>query len=292
MRRLCYVGVAILLAGCASTTPSSQPPAVVIPVPPAAPDPKAVPSVSPAPAAAGAYDVWTEEVTRHEKLTPLATCQIGPVDMTTSLVVENRVLARDGATATRLSLRVVQDREQGEGTPPSPSLEGKSYVAEQTAKGITVQDGAGRAVPAEEARRVRALAATALGWPGAARDAAKLADAVRAIVDAHMHGVPATDVKTTVRAAGTRRESWGDALAFDVALHATEADAGMCHRWTNDAQLAGELLLRPSDGALVSLRLSGPTSDTEAVCQGNTTPRTCNRGDITFEVHQPCFASP
>ena len=38
--------------------------------------------------------------------------------------------------------------------------------------------------------------------------------------------------------------------------------------------------------------MSGPTSDTEAVCQGNTRPRTCNEGDITFEVRQPCFASP
>jgi hypothetical protein len=134
--------------------------------------------------------------------------------------------------------------------------------------------------------------ATTHGWPGASRDPPKQEDAVRAVVDAHMHGVPASDVKTTVREAGTRHESWGDALVFDVTLHATESDAGMCHRWTNDAKLTGELLLRAGDGALVNMRLSGPTSDTEAVCQGNTTPRTCNKGDITFEVHRPCFASP
>jgi hypothetical protein len=293
MKRLCYAGIAVFVAGCAPETSVRQPPAVVIPVPPAAPDRQPDPGVAPGAApSGGACGTWTEQVTRHEKITPVATCQIVPVDLTTTLVVEDRVLAREGGSPTQMSLRVVRDGEQAKGAPPPAGLEGKTYVASLTPAGITVQYESGKPVPDDEARRVRALAATMLGWPGASADAAKLGDAVTAVVDAHMHGVPASNVKTTVRAAGTRRESWGDALVYDVTLHATESDAGMCHRWTNESKLTGELLLRRSDGALVSLRLSGPTSDTEAVCQGNTTPKTCNQGEITFEVRQPCFASP
>lgn len=293
MRRLLHALLVLLPAGCATTTPAPQPPVAVIPVPPTVPDTRGstTPSPPPEPSGVGVGSTWTTELSRHEKLTPVARCQIVPVDMTTALVAEQRVTAIEDGRPSALAVRITSDREQGKGDAPLPSLEGKSYVVESSARGLVVRTAAGGPVPENEAHRVAALASTALGWPGAA-DPAKLADAVRAVVDAHMHGVPATKVDVAVHAEGPRHESWGDAIAFDVTLHATESDAGMCHRWTNDAKLAGEMLLRASDGALVSLRLAGPTSDTEAVCQGNTTPHTCNAGVITFEVRQPTFAAP
>jgi len=294
MRRFFYALLVLLSAGCAATTPAPQPPVAVIPVPPAVPDTEGSSTPSqppPKPSGVGFGSTWTTELSRHEKLTPVARCQIVPVDMTTALAAEQSVTAFEDGRPTALAVRITSDREQGKGDAPLPSLEGKSYVVESSAHGLVVRTTAGGPVPGDEARRVAALASTTLGWPGAA-DPAKLADAVRAVVDAHMHGVPATKVDVAVHAEGPRHESWGDAIAFEVTLHATESDSGMCHHWTNDAKLAGEMLLRASDGALVSLRLAGPTSDTEAVCQGNTTPHTCNEGVIDFDVRQPALAAP
>jgi hypothetical protein len=288
----------LLPPGCAAATPAPQPPVAVIPVPPAVPDTKgsaAAAPTPPEPSGVGVGSTWTTELSRREELAPVARCQIVPVEMTTALAAEQRVTAVDDGRPTEVAVRIIQDREQAKGSPPPPSLEGKSYVVEGSEHGLVVHTAAGGPVPQDEARRVAALASTTIGWPGlnprADIDTSALGDAVRAVVDAHMHGVPATKVDVQVHACGRRRESWGDAFAFDVTLYATESDAGMCHRWTNDARLAGELLLRARDGALVSLRLAGPTSDTEAVCQGNTTPRTCNEGAITFEVRQPTFAA-
>lgn len=240
---------------------------------------------------------------RHEKTAAVGRCQVVPVDAASQLVVEDHVLS-----PTKLALRIVQDRETAIGLDPGVSLDGKSYVAEQTAKGLDVRSASGAAVPDDEAQRVRRLAAVAVGWPGAdvaahmpaqGADVPALASALTAVVDASVHGTPPGALKARARFAGVRHEAWGDALAFEMTLGASESDAGMCHRWTNDARLAGEVLLRVRDGALVSLRLRGPVTNTEALCAegarqtgASAAPRTCNRGELSFELHQPCFAGP
>ena len=87
-------------------------------------------------------------------------------------------------------------------------------------------------------------------------------------------------------AAGAQQD--GDRLVLDVKLPAHEEDAGMCHSWTNDAELAGRLVVRRGDGAFMSLDVTGPVSNTEATCQGDTTRRTCNKGAIEFKVRREC----
>jgi hypothetical protein len=86
-----------------------------------------------------------------------------------------------------------------------------------------------------------------------------------------------------------------DGIVFEVSLKTDEGNAGMCHRWATASQMAGELRLRPSDGALISLRVKGPAEDTEATCQAagpgtSTAPHACNRGEASFEIERPCFA--
>jgi hypothetical protein len=188
------------------------------------------------------------------------------------------------AATGRLDVRITQDRETADNLPVLPVLAGKSYVAEVHAEGLEVRDADGGAVADPEvARRVRALASAVAPWSGA------LEKGVEAVVDMHLHGVPAREIATTVEPAR--------AGTYAVRLRASQSDAGMCHTWTTTARLAGDLALR--DGALQRLALRGPTATTEALCAegarqtgASAAPRTCTEGDITISVDVACAGPP
>lgn len=301
MRRLAYLALAsfpsLSLLACAAAAPI-VPPVVVIPVEPAEPLPKSAPSASPTETQPPAPPPpWVLRVKRAEKTKRVTGCQIVPFSIDSSIAVENRVLGQG-----RMSVRVIEDVEKAKGVDPLPSLLGKGYVAERTPTSIHVHGEDGQPVPDDQVARVRSLAAATVGWPGhdvvsalpaAGAEVAALEGPVVSVAAVPLHGSAGNvDAKATVRYAGPRKSDDRDALAFDVTVSATESDAGMCHRWTNVADLKGELLLAARDGDLLSLHLSGPTHDTEGLCQGPNggppaPPRTCNQGDVSIDVTQP-----
>ena len=215
------------------------------------------------------------------------------------MVVEIRAL-----DASRLGVRVVQDDESAKGVQALPGLLGKGYVVERLDGSLHVHDTSGERVPDDATRRVQALATATLGWPGGdvgshlpavGAEVPVLEAPVVAIAAVPLHGeLTAQESKATVRYAGIKKGDVGDELAFDVELTATEGDAGMCHRWVNEAQAKGELRMRTQGGALLGLHLQGATRDTEGLCQDPSgkpgpppPPHTCNRGEVTIEVRQP-----
>ena len=240
---------------------------------------------------------WTERIERSEKTKSVARCQISPFSFASVMVVENRMV--DGG---RLGVRVVQDDENAKGVQALPGLLGKGYVVEKIGHSLHVHGSSGDAVSDSEALRVRALATAVQGWPGG--DVASHLPAVGAEVDVlelpvvaiaaiPLHGdLSAQESKALVRYAGIKRGDAGDELAFDVEVKVSEGDAGMCHRWLNEAVAKGELRIRTQGGSLLGLHLQGEMHDTEGVCQGPSggpppPPHTCNRGEVTIEVRQP-----
>jgi hypothetical protein len=234
---------------------------------------------------------------RTEKTKRLTGCQIVPFAIDSSIAVENRALGPG-----RIAIRVIEDVETAKGVDAQPSLLGKGYVAERTPTGIHVHGEDGMPVPDDQVARVRSLASATVGCPGhdvvsslpaPGAEVTALEGPVVAVAAVPLHGSPGNvNAKATVRFTGARKSDDRDALAFDVTVNATESDAGMCHRWTNVADLKGELLLGARDGELLSLHLAGPTHDTEALCQGPSggppaPPRTCNQGDVAIDVTQP-----
>jgi hypothetical protein len=257
----------------AATTPSAAPPALAAP--------------------------WVERAERTEATKPVGRCQVSPFTFGSTIAVENRLL--DGG---RLAMRVVQDDEAASGVTPLPVLLGKGYVIEASGQELRVRGADDAPVPDDQASRVRALAATFLGWPGgelaahppaAGAEVPTLEAPVATVARVPLHGAEvAGESKAVVRFAGTRHGDAGDELVFDVTLKATESEAGMCHRWTNAADVKGELRLRASNGALLGLHLEGSTDDTEGLCQDPSgkpgpppPPHACNRGKVTVEVRQP-----
>jgi hypothetical protein len=242
---------------------------------------------------------WVLRTIRTEGTKAVGRCQITPFTFGSTVAVENRVL--DGG---RLAMRVVQDDETGKGVTALPVLLGKGYVVEVSGHELHVRGADGAPVPDDQASRAGDLAAAFLDWPGgdmaahppaAGSEVIALELFVARIADVPLHGgeVEAAS-KAVVRFATTRAGDAGDELVFDVTLKATGSDAGMCHHWTNSADLKGELRLRASNGAMLGLRLEGTTEDTEGFCQnpsGNPGPppqdRTCNRGKVSVEVRQP-----
>lgn len=285
------------LTACAATAPT-VPPVVVIPVVPGDPEPKSAPPASTTESAPPAPPPpWVQRAKRSEKTKRVATCQIVPFASDSSIAVENRALGDD-----RISIRVIEDVETAKGVASLPSLLGKGYVAERTPTGVHVHGEDGQPVPDDQVARVRSLAAATIAWPGhdvvaslpaPGAEVAALEGPVVAVAAVPLHGTASNvDAKATVRFTGPRKLDDRDTLAFDVTLSATESDAGMCHRWTNAADLKGELLLAARDGDLLSLHLTGPTHDTEGLCQGPSggppaPPRTCNQGDVAIDVTQP-----
>jgi hypothetical protein len=298
MRRLAYLAVASspALVACAAAAPT-VPPVFVIPVEPAVPMPKSAPSATATETPPAPPPPWVLRAKRTEKTKRVTGCQIVPFSIDSGIAVENRVLA-----GGRIAIRVIENIEKAKGVDPLPSLLGKGYVAERTPTGIHVHGEDGQPVPDDQVARVRSLASATVGWPGrdvvsalpaAGSEVAALEGPVAAVAAVPLHGSAGNvDSKVTVRFTGARKSDDRDALAFDVTVNASEGDAGMCHRWTNVADLKGELLVTARDGNLLSLHLTGPTHDTEALCQGPNggppaPPRTCNEGDVSIDVTQP-----
>jgi hypothetical protein len=227
---------------------------------------------------------------------PVGRCQIVPVSFSSTLAVELRVLD-DG----RLALRIVQDDETAKGVEALPSLLGKGYLVDGA---MQVRSADGEVVPDDQVARVLPMVSAFVGWhggeviahlPPAGAEVALLEGPVATVAAVPLHGGQVQpESKAVVRFSGTRPGDAGDELVFDVTLQATESDAGMCHRWTNEADVKGELRLRASNGALLGLHLEGTTDDTEALCQDPSgkvgpppPPHTCNRGKVSVEVKQP-----
>jgi hypothetical protein len=295
----------VVVAGCGAAASVAVPPVVDIPVPPpvATPKPTIMPPVATVSAAPPAGPApWVERATRTETTKAVGRCQLTPFTFGSTLAVENRLL-----DAGRLAMRVVQDDETAKGIDAQPALLGKGYVVEapgapgQTLRVVGVD---GSVVPDDQAKRVQALAASFVTWPGgevaahlpaAGGEVVALEGPVATVAGVPLHGAQVEgESKAVVRFAGTRQSDAGDELAFDVTLKATESDAGMCHSWTNVADVKGELRLRASSGAMVSLHLEGTTEDTEGFCQDPSgklgpppPPHTCNKGKVTVEVKQP-----
>jgi hypothetical protein len=298
--------LSMLVCACARVLPAPTPPPAKL-VPPVGPDPKpSVPACADSSADGGAS--WVAERRWHERTTATASCQIAPVDTSSELVVNATVVARAANEVTKLLVRVVSDREAATGVSAAPSLSGRSYWVQPAPSGLDVRDASGAPLPGDQdARRIRAVASVHVSWPGttvaarlpkAGSEVAALADAVRHVVDPFLHGEPANEATASVRFVGPRDLGRDGTLVFDVKLHARTSDAGMCHRWTMDGELAGELLLRTADGAFMGLHLHGPRRDTEALCLdlvakgSRAEPRTCNEGEVTLEVLQNCAVSP
>ena len=223
------------------------------------------------------------EVTRHEVLRPVERCQVGPMDVTTVEVADVRRLAPN-----KVLVAVVEDRVTGARDVAAPNLAGRRYVVERAPGGavaVTTASERGN-VNDDEARRVEALAVGVLGLGTSATEDA-MARAAQTMFDPHLHDVRAPDVRVVARRQHGRGVEGGS--LYGVTLEAHEADAGMCHRWTNEARLTGEAVVEPGGASPVRrLVLHGPTRDTQAVCQGDRTPRVCNRGHIAFELRATC----
>ncbi len=288
--------------GCGAAAPVAAPPAVELPVRPAEETPKtAAASASAAPATPGAPGPapWVLRSTRTEATKAMTRCQIAPFTFGATIAVEEQLV--DGG---QLAMRVVQDDETERGLSPVPVLLGKGYRVEGSSQGLQVHGEGGATVPDDQAARIRALAATFVGWPGgevvahrptAGSEVTVLEAPVATIAAVPLHGAQVEgESKAVVRFASARQGDGGPELVFDVAVQARGSDAGMCHRWTNAADLKGELRLRASNGALLELHLEGTTEDTEGLCQDPSgkpgpppPPHTCNRGQVSVEVRQP-----
>ena len=282
MRSVAYL-VVLSTVACAGGQQATSPPVVSVPVPPAAPSDPPASTASPPPAPDPAPAACTTTVTRHVEAKKVAECQAVPWRMTGTVAFEERPQGAD-----RVAIRIVRDDEQADNVPPTPSLRGKSYVAERSGGSLVVhgEDGAS-GVPEDEAARIRAMAAVTLGWPGT--DASALSDAIRRITDVHLRGAPAREVDVKVHPEAATR--------FQVKLRATESDAGMCHRWTDEETLEGPLV-EGDGGQLASLALHGSVHDTEALCpEGarqagvSAAPRTCNAGEASLSIDRRCAAA-
>lgn len=232
-----------------------------------------------APQVARTCPSWRVHAVRREKTATVASCQVAPIDLASDLTAEVRP-----AWPTRFEVRVVEDRETGDGLSPFAVLASRSYAVDVTGTEIVVHDAKGAAVDEDEARRIRALVATRQRRPGA--DAAGLRQAVEAVADVRLRGSPAQEVSTSVQPAS--------AQGFGVQVDASESDAGMCHLWATTAHLAGDLTMHPGDAVVDALVLRGPTATTEALCEGarqsgaSAAPVTCTRGEIAIAIDVSC----
>jgi len=287
---------ALLLAGCAAGAPVVVPPVVDLPVPPATHAVPPATAAAPVASTMAPLSPWVLRTARTEETKPVGRCQIGPVSSGSTVAVEMRVLD-DG----RLAMRVVQDDETAKGVEAPPSLLAKGYVVDGA---MQVRSAAGEDVPDDQLARVRAMASAFVGWhgsdviahlPAAGAEVPMLEGPVATVAAVPLHaGQVQPESRAVVRFTGKVPGDAGDELRFDVTVQATESDAGMCHRWTNEADVKGELRLRASNGALLGLHLEGTTDDTEALCQDPSgkigpppPPRTCNRGTVSVDVKQP-----
>ena len=292
--RVAKFSLLLLLAACTTRTPILLPPAIDrSPALASAPAPAREPLAS-SPAPPDPSPHWQENVTRSETTKPVARCQIGPFSSSSTVSVEIR-----SPEQSQIATRVVKDDETATGIEALPSLLGKEYIARRTTNGVWMGDTEGKVIP-----EIKKSCEIARGHPprldrlGGGRTLARgrtevhsLEGPVAIVADVALHGMPAQQTRVTVTFVAAHRGEAGDDLAFHVALVATEADAGMCHRWQSVAELTGDLRLRASDGAFSSLHLQGTLSDSEGLCQDPSgkpgpppPPHTCNRGVVSVDV--------
>jgi hypothetical protein len=157
------------------------------------------------------------------------------------------------------------------------------------------------------AERLRAFAVPVVGWPGptvasrawsANEEAAALEPALASLVNPSLHGEQ-TRVAVEVRFGAARRESWGDALVFHVAVVARMSSAGSCPVDVREVRATGELVLRASNGEFIALHVRGPWNDEETACAGRRgdagtrgEARTCNVGEWRVDVSWASCPSP
>jgi hypothetical protein len=251
---------------------------------------------------------WREKHLTRVDLRAAGSCQVQPMRRTRTTSFDTTLLEVHGRAANKVKLDILDDVDDVQGWTSLPSLAGKHYVLAFADKGaVTVTTAEGAPVAEEEAGRVRTLvpagALTGLdpdlvGRMLRARGLkGRTIPAMSQWLQAAAQPVLRDEMPQPPSSTATLLNS--DGIEFDVSLSTSEGSAGMCHQWTTSAQLTGSLRLRPSDGALVSLHAKGPAEDTEATCAaggaaGLGAPRTCNRGEASFEIERPCFggASP
>ena len=138
------------------------------------------------------------------------------------------------------------------------------------------------------------------GWPGrevvanagpAGQEEPEFARAMADLLDLRLHGMAAT-VAISARFRAREKEPWGDVLVFDLAVKGTSTLRGrLCRQWRSEAQATGYVVLRASDGALVTLHAKGSEVDTEELCADvardlgeSPDPRTCNEGPLSLDM--------
>ena len=272
----------VWLAACAERVPAPAAPVQI-----EAQDPPVV-------SAAGTPDECpdgapTLRVKKRQHSTPVAGCQVAPVDVDVGEAAKVFVRARSAETVTEATLH-----DQGE------------YRAGWTEEGLQVMDASGKplAGQSEKTREIRALAASIVGWPAHAalrplavgQELPELVDPIQRVVDLRIRDEP-TATATHVRFQGTQSRPWGAALIFEVVMDGESSSAGMCHRWATVSHASGELVLRATDGAVVAVHLHGTWQDTEALCPegarqagSSTEPKTCARGEMSFDLSGSCAA--
>ena len=278
-------GIVCALGAFAACLPASSPPAA--PVLTGAHDPAPPAATANTPPNECVHGTPTLLVTRHERSRVVAPCQVAPTDEEVLRSVKVFIGARSPETVTQATLRNADE-----------------YQASWTQFGLQVV-GSSRRQPtsqSDEAREIRALAASVVGWPAAVarqnltagEEVEALEDPLQRVVDLRLHGEPAT-MSFSVRFRGSRAEAWGEALIFGVLMTGVASSAGMCHRWLSETQARGELVLSAAAGSVIALKLRGTSTDTEALCpEGarqtgvSTEPKTCTTGEITFDLRWSC----
>jgi hypothetical protein len=163
---------------------------------------------------------------------------------------------------------------------------------------------------------LRSIAASVVGWPGAAvvsHPPAK-GEEVKPFEQplATMFGIRLEDQAASGPVSARFRGSSNDALVFDVSAIAVWASAYACRlpftsapadsnvpdatRWVSEARAVGELMISAADGAFMTLHLHGPTMVTERPCSEpgaapEGSPSTQGRrgaGEITFGAGWVC----
>ena len=212
-------------------------------------------------------NAWLELVSTNDPV-PTEPCECGPIHDSWQIHIE----ARSTETVTRANL--------------FPA----NVDAEWTPTGVRVLGiMTHRPLPsfrAEEARRIGAIAASVVGWPGkrvAARsfvngeEVRELEEPIARIVELRLRSE-----KIAVTVNVRFREGTSDELTFAVAWSATTPDTAKCLGCSSVVTASGPLVLRASDGALLELQLRGRRIDRQPLCAKG--PQTESEAGCTGEM--------
>jgi hypothetical protein len=315
MLRAPVAAIAVLASiGCGAAGGPRDPAVVALPAVPTSSGAAAAAPSAPTPAAAkpslgcdASFPTegmtWREKHVTNVDLRAAGSCQVQPMRRTRTTSFDATLLEVRARAASTVKLDILDDVDDAQGWPSLPSLTGKHYVLVFADKGaVTVTTAEGAPVAEEEAQRVRTLvpagAVTGLDpdLVGRMLRARGLKGRTIPTMSQWLQGVAQPVLRDEIpqTPSSTATLLVTDGIEFEVSLSTSEGGAGMCHQWTTTAQMTGALRLRPSDGALVSLHAKGPAEDTEATCAAGGTggpgaPRTCNRGEASFDIERPCF---